>query len=427
MDSVWSRSGDQGDKWYQAQVAVNNQTASYQYVIEGVRGKGIFGNIAIDDISVMDSCPPRDKGTTDDSSRIIIIATTVGAGVFLSIVLIVLLVKYKRRKRASKLTTPVNIPLETNETSPEPLPVDEEAVYETVQNVDREFYEDVAANANESEDISAEGRTSYHEEVEVPSNAHQASGHTELNKRPDTLKRGATGDGDYQALLKEDGGYVIPASEEPQHETPCQNENCEEPKLSPENPVYTELDVNGRNTTEDGSYQKLVKQDSDYVIPAHKRRESYEDICVKMGRNLPDYTELDQSKRETDNYQKLVKTELVEGRAHAILFEFQASTTREMACLKAKAKEKYLQYIFNEYRRFLSWKYFVIIVKSILDNKIVSSARCSAFTSFTALYKIVERKLEGVYEMDTKRFTKEFSETKRTAKEFTFDAIYVWK
>jgi hypothetical protein len=53
---------------------------------------------------------------------------------------------------------------------------------------------------------------------------------------------------------------------------------CEEPKLSPENPVYTELDVYGRNTTEDGTYQKLVKQDSDYVIPAHERRESYEDI-----------------------------------------------------------------------------------------------------------------------------------------------------
>jgi hypothetical protein len=27
---VWSRSGNQGDKWYQAQVAVNNQTVSYQ-------------------------------------------------------------------------------------------------------------------------------------------------------------------------------------------------------------------------------------------------------------------------------------------------------------------------------------------------------------------------------------------------------------
>jgi hypothetical protein len=71
------------------------------------------------------SCFYSDKGTTDDSSRIIIIATTLGAGVFLSIVLIVLLIKYKRRKRAPKLSFLVNIPLETNETSPEPLPVDE--------------------------------------------------------------------------------------------------------------------------------------------------------------------------------------------------------------------------------------------------------------------------------------------------------------
>ncbi|CAB4045654.1 Hypothetical predicted protein, partial [Paramuricea clavata] len=76
-------------------------------------------------------------------------------------------------------------------------------------------------------------RKSDHEEVEVPSNAHKASGHTELNKRPDTLKRGAIGDGDYQTFLKQDDGYVIPAPKEPQHETPCQNETCEEPKLSP--------------------------------------------------------------------------------------------------------------------------------------------------------------------------------------------------
>jgi hypothetical protein len=30
-----------------------------QFVIEGVRGKNAFGDIAIDDISLMDSCPPR--------------------------------------------------------------------------------------------------------------------------------------------------------------------------------------------------------------------------------------------------------------------------------------------------------------------------------------------------------------------------------
>ena len=96
------------------------------------------------------------------------------------------------------------------------------------------------------------------------------------------MKTETTGDGDSRAFLKEVDIidiYVIPVPEEPQHETPCQNETCEEePNLSPENPVYTELDVKGRNTTENGTYQKLVKQDSDYVIPAHERRESYEDI-----------------------------------------------------------------------------------------------------------------------------------------------------
>ena len=95
------------------------------------------------------------------------------------------------------------------------------------------------------------------------------------------MKTGATGDGDYRAFLKKVDIieiYIIPVPEEPQHETSGQNETCEEPKLSPENPVYTELDVKVRNTTEDGTYQKLVKKDSDYVTPAHERRESYEDI-----------------------------------------------------------------------------------------------------------------------------------------------------
>ncbi|CAB4005586.1 Tyrosine- kinase Tec [Paramuricea clavata] len=56
MDFMWSLSGNQGDKWNPAQVTVNDQTASYQYVIEGVRGKDIKGDIAIDDISLMISC-----------------------------------------------------------------------------------------------------------------------------------------------------------------------------------------------------------------------------------------------------------------------------------------------------------------------------------------------------------------------------------
>ena len=95
------------------------------------------------------------------------------------------------------------------------------------------------------------------------------------------MKSGATGDGDSRAFLKKVDIidiYVIQVPEEPQYETPGQNETCEEPKLSLENPVHTELDVNDKNTTEDGSYRKLVKQDSDHVIPAHEGRESYEDI-----------------------------------------------------------------------------------------------------------------------------------------------------
>jgi hypothetical protein len=80
----------------------------------------------------------------------------------------------------------------------------------------------------------------------------------------------------------------------------------EKPKKSSENPGYAELDKNRLQGRNDGTYQKLVKRDSDYVIPAHKRIESYEDI--KMGRNLPGYEELDLSKREVDDYQKLMNT-----------------------------------------------------------------------------------------------------------------------
>jgi hypothetical protein len=79
--------------------------------------------------------------------------------------------------------------------------------------------------------------------------------------------------------------------------------------MSQENPGYTELDKNrlqGRNAADDNAYQKLQRRDSDNVIPAHERRESYEDI--KMGRNLPGYEELDQSKREAEDYTSLTKS-----------------------------------------------------------------------------------------------------------------------
>ncbi|CAB4030779.1 Hypothetical predicted protein, partial [Paramuricea clavata] len=252
------------------------------------------------------------KKIADDSSRIILISTTVGGGVFLSIVLIALLVKCQRQKRASKLSSPVDIPLEAVGTPQEPLVIDEEPGYETVPRVTvRDYYEDVTTNANKSKDISFEGKTLHYEEVDIPSNAvRNTSGYTEYKERPFIVNlKGTRDDGGYRALLKENGRHIIP--DEPQYETP--SVGYEEPKISPENPGYTELDKNrlqGRNAMDDDTYQKLLKRDSSYVMPAHENiRESYEDI--KMGRNVPDYTDLDLSKREAEDYpayQELVKT-----------------------------------------------------------------------------------------------------------------------
>lgn len=48
---VWSLSGNQGDRWRQARINIQPSSA-FQMVIEGVRGAGIEGDIAIDDISI---------------------------------------------------------------------------------------------------------------------------------------------------------------------------------------------------------------------------------------------------------------------------------------------------------------------------------------------------------------------------------------
>uniref|UniRef100_A0A8C6T6G2 MAM domain-containing protein n=1 Tax=Neogobius melanostomus TaxID=47308 RepID=A0A8C6T6G2_9GOBI len=48
---VWSLNGNQGDRWKQARVNIQPMSA-FQMVIEGVRGAGIEGDIAIDDISI---------------------------------------------------------------------------------------------------------------------------------------------------------------------------------------------------------------------------------------------------------------------------------------------------------------------------------------------------------------------------------------
>jgi hypothetical protein len=106
-------------------------------------------------------------------------------------------------------------------------------------------------------------------------------------------------------FITANAGYRVSANDEEHYERVSKFECYEEPDISSQNLDYAELDRNRRRNSEnDGEYQKLQKLDSDYVIPAHERPESaseYEDM--KMGRNLPDYQELDQNKRETEESQ----------------------------------------------------------------------------------------------------------------------------
>ena len=63
---------------------------------------------------------------------------------------------------------------------------------------------------------------------------------------------------------------------------------------------YTELnDKNRADETNDHTYQKLVKRDSDYLIPTHAEAEP---SCVEDGKikTTPGYTELDNTKRVQD-------------------------------------------------------------------------------------------------------------------------------
>ena len=133
---------------------------------------------------------------------------------------------------------------------------------------------------------------------EVSNSPHSV--YAELNRNLEDEK---TSDNTYQKLLKSNSDYVIPADagEESSYEVV--------PNSSPS--VYTELNRNRENehTNDINTYQKLLKPDSDYVIPACVPEESpYEE--VEKQKSLPGYTQLDQAKRVTDDdalYQKLMK------------------------------------------------------------------------------------------------------------------------
>lgn len=120
--------------------------------------------------------------------------------------------------------------------------------------------------------------------------------YAELNRNQEDKE---TSDNTYQKLLKRDSDYVIP-NDVSSHEVVTNSSSS----------VYAELNRNQEDENEsDNTYQKLLNADSDYVVPNDGHGEtSYEELGKK--KSPPGYAELDQTKRETDDdasYQKLQK------------------------------------------------------------------------------------------------------------------------
>ncbi|KAG8449184.1 hypothetical protein GDO86_016021 [Hymenochirus boettgeri] len=68
--SLWSAKGNKGEQWNQANLNIH-PTTSFQLIFEGVRGDGIEGDIAIDDISIVEGeCTIVDQADTTPSSGV---------------------------------------------------------------------------------------------------------------------------------------------------------------------------------------------------------------------------------------------------------------------------------------------------------------------------------------------------------------------
>jgi hypothetical protein len=55
---IWSRTGAQGDKWILGEVTIPRSNSQFQVALEAMAGGGVRGDIAIDDVSLLDgACP----------------------------------------------------------------------------------------------------------------------------------------------------------------------------------------------------------------------------------------------------------------------------------------------------------------------------------------------------------------------------------
>ena len=61
-EAVWRRLGNQGSEWLQARVSLPALDTASNVVLEGVRGDGWQGDIAIDDVSVEEGLCGAPKG-----------------------------------------------------------------------------------------------------------------------------------------------------------------------------------------------------------------------------------------------------------------------------------------------------------------------------------------------------------------------------
>jgi hypothetical protein len=67
LTQIWTKSGEQGTTWVQGQVDVSS-TNGYFIIFEGVVGNNVLGDIAIDDISMLDNSCSTIPSTTPPSS-----------------------------------------------------------------------------------------------------------------------------------------------------------------------------------------------------------------------------------------------------------------------------------------------------------------------------------------------------------------------
>ncbi|KAG5887302.1 hypothetical protein JTB14_006447 [Gonioctena quinquepunctata] len=66
--AIFSKSGNQGDKWYRGFHYLGVVDYEFQIIFEGVRGSGYVSDIAIDDVKITTNCPNEDSYSTESES-----------------------------------------------------------------------------------------------------------------------------------------------------------------------------------------------------------------------------------------------------------------------------------------------------------------------------------------------------------------------